>query len=337
MILQELLDRAEQAASGLAGDAPQPADSDITAYVIYPHAVRAVYREQAKTGRHLDNLTSEYEIEVIDGIGDIPDEIFREYFDRSFMTEYQFASYVPFEDYGRYRFDEQMTYFATRGKKFLCSKEPGFISQQTKTVSIVLHGTTLTVTDGGYSVTDEGNRIRVSTAVGGVLFDAFIDTVDDADTLITTSYSPYLISGTAIIEMFDADAYRLNRSLTAVVTANQSKTISCATAAFTDADIGRRIRLEEAGDVIVDTTIRSVTSATVAVLNAEANATTSDATADISYIPHLLQAVGIPALPTDLCDPLELAPEVAEDVIVKIASVLRGEMPLQKLIEAGRG
>jgi hypothetical protein len=92
-----------------------------------------------------------------------------------------------------------------------------------------------------------------------------------------------------------------------------------------------------AHDTVVDTIIDSIVNESTAVIRAKPLWQQTDGLAEILYSPLLVQAVGIPALPTDLCDAIDLAPEIAEDVIVKIASVLRGEMPLQTLIDLGNG
>lgn len=514
MILSELLDRAEQAASGVAG-APNPqADREITAYVLYPHAVRAVYREQAKTGRHLDNLTHPQPIEIVNGEGTIPDTMFREYMDRAYIPVDQFASHVPFEDYGRYRFNSQMKYFAIRGSKFYYS---GDSPQILGTPDAIADENDFLI-QGDASAAQVGDRFYLYSVSNGLIIDAYIASINGSTDFTvygrTVAPQPTIaISGI----LYNGQDDVLVRSVTDVTATMNSRIVSSEAANFTQDDVGRRFRVKsrdmplnrtvtgtvdvlegqtgheviglnltpldvgcritvfdtatetfvldaviltiyplteftthkpatgnstsatvkiyrqsvaanwllnrrsatgafvEEGetnntmggasitsadygrlayvygtpvvsgtnpvlngvitggsgsgvtttnnpatgacdegswwifdlivatefyttqDTVVDAIIDAVIDESQAVLRALPLWPQVDGNAEILYSPLLVEAVGIPELPTDLCDPLELAPEIAEDVIVKIASVLRGEMPMQKLIEVGRG
>lgn len=514
MILQELLDRAELAAGGVANAPESQPDREVTAYVIYPHAVRAVYREQVKTGRHLDNLISEQPIEIVNGEGTVPDTMFREYLDRAYIPIDQFASYVPFEDYGRYRFNRQMKYFTMRGSKFFYS---GDVPQILETPDATADESDFLIL-GDASAAQVGDRFYLYSESNGLIIDAYIASITGTAsfTVCGRTIAPQPSSAISGV-LYNGQDDVLVRSVTDVTATTESRIVSSAASNFTQDDVGRRFRLtsrdmplnrtvtgtvditegvtghevnglnltpldvgcritvfdtateqfvldaviltvsplteftthkpatgsstlgttkiyrqtdatnwllnrrsDTGAFVQVDETNNTVTGASItsddigrlvlvhgtpaidgsnpvlsgvitagtgssvttandpatggcdygswwifdliaateyytthdtvvdaiidavidegqAVLRAEPLWSQVDGNADILYSPLLVEAVGIPALPTDVCDALELAPEVAEDVIMKIASVLRGEMSMQKLIEVGSG
>lgn len=125
--LQNVVDRIEELATGVSTDASiSPlVDSDVTAYTLFPHLARYVIRDRVRKGQVQDAMR-EVEIRLdANGRGDLPDGVLREFLPKhASMPDYTFASYLPYPDYKRYRFNAQMTYFSDRGENFYCSSDP---------------------------------------------------------------------------------------------------------------------------------------------------------------------------------------------------------------------
>jgi hypothetical protein len=344
MLFEELIDRATQAAVGPAGT-PEQVDRDITAEVVYPHAVRKVYRDHAKTGRHINNLMNEYVIEVVDGEATLPDEILREYLGQSYLPRLPFASLVPFEDFGRYRFNNQMAYYALRGNKIVYSGPT------------IANPITCTAIAGSPTITGDASRAQVGDRL--YLFDGVRPIVDAMISSINGTVN-FTVRGNAINTttgptegiLYNGQNDVLVRSVSDLTVNTGSRNVTSATAAFTSADEGRRLKAYpsyvpdpndpgESGAAIVgsgvDAIIESAVNATTAMLRAKPLANAVGLVCEIYYTPLVLQAVGVPPLPENITDELSLSPEVAEDTIVTIAQVLRGEIPLQALVDLGMG
>jgi hypothetical protein len=342
MIYEELIDRATQAAVGPAGT-PEQLDREITAEVVYPHAVRKVYRDHAKTGRHINNLLNEYVIEVVDGEATLPDEVFREYLDRSYLPRLPFASLIPFEDFGRYRFNNQMAYYAVRGNKIVYS---GPTIANPITCTAVAGSSTIT---GDASRAQVGDRLYLFEGVRPII-DAMISSINGTVNFTVRGKAINTTTGPTEGVLYNGQNDVLVRSVSDLVADTTSRNVTSATAAFTSADEGRRLKAYpsyapdpnnpgESGAAIVgsgvDAIIETVVNPTTAMLRAKPLANATGLVCEIYYTPLVLQAVGVPALPSDITDELTLSPEVAEDTIVTIAQVLRGEIPLQALIDLG--
>lgn len=323
MLFRELLDRAEQAAQGVAGSPAPQVDRDVTAETLFPHAVRAVYKNLAQSGKNLDDLTFEHFIEVLSGEATLPDAVFREYLDRSEIPREQFASFIPFVDYGRTRFDRQMVYYALRGNKL-------FYSGDTPRIKAT---PSCTATSGSSTITGDasdgavGDRFYLYDTTNGLICDAIIATINGSTNFTIVGKTLAATTAAMTGTIYDSSDDQTVRTISDLVTTNNSATVTSATAAFTSADVGRRL---DSGPV--DAIIKTVSSATSIILGAKATADGIDEIATIKYSPLILQAVGIPALPDDLDDDLELSDRIAEDVIVLIAAVLRGDIPLRALI-----
>lgn len=128
--LQEILDRIEELAYGVASDASvNPLiDSEVTAYTLFPHIVRFVIRQKAKRGDNIENLRKEVTVTVQpNGIGTLPDSVIREGLKHSYLAviaTYPMSSWVPYPDYGRYLYSSQIQYYSTRDDKFYFKINP---------------------------------------------------------------------------------------------------------------------------------------------------------------------------------------------------------------------
>lgn len=548
---QEIWDKATELATGVAGDANVSplVDSEVTAEVAYPHALKAVFRDYALLGKFQDDVNMDHAVEVLNGEATLPSTIMREFLDRAYIVTDKFASKVSYEDYLRFRFDNQMCYFSVRNGKIYYSCLPGLISQFADTATIdayargvwtfkdnpvegetiVVNGTTFTFrgpgivvagagtgaangtytergTSAGYPfynlvgqpddpdayatarniagswaildsnsytlygsntttatspwlttysaavgsppaptvaqrtfssveveigatraataanfaavlnastdanvsvatyvvgtsaggstsereypavigtydtsgtvgntftmaassassvvvsastftggegtvvlttdldiVNTPGRRMRIVTTNGTVIIDAFVDYLIDENT-IRFRGSPLPLAENVpqavTVYIYDPTQYVTNRSLTSVNTTAGSRTVTCAGASFTSADVGRRLPVLVSSVYRIDAIIASINSGTSVEMQAKALASTSTGTADVGYIPLTINCPGTPALPANATDNVSYSDSIAQDVIVKLAAILRGEIPLQNLIDARYG
>ena len=334
MQLSELLDRAEQSAVGIAG-APEPqVDREITAYVVYPHAVRAVYRKQARTGRHLNNLSRAFPIEIVAGKGTLSNEIFREYLDRSYLPQVQFASLVPFDAYMRNRLNNQLKYYANRDSAFYYSGPVPIL----KASPICTASATSSTITGDASAGAVGDRFALTDGTNGLVVDATIASINGTTDFTVRGKTLVATTAPTAGSIYNGQDDTILTTFNDFYANTSSQTIGSRTAStFTSKMIGRRVRAYQTGTetIIVDGVVDSVPNSHELILRTKPLSTVVAGDASILFSPLLLQTIGIPALPIDICDNLDLAPEVAEDVILVIASVLRGEVQLQSLMEPG--
>lgn len=329
-----MIARAVQLALGAGGASSlvKQAEMEMSAEAAYPHAVRAVYRRHASEGRQLENLAFEHLIEIVDGQGTIPDEVLREYLDRSHLPRHQFASMLPLEDYNRYRFDSQMYYYAASGQKLYYSGSPAEILATVEDCTASDNSITVT---GDASAAEVGDRFRLVSGAT-LIIDAIIATIDGSTNFTCRGKTLAALAAEGTDgTIYSTEDDTLVREFTDVTTSTASANVTSATAAFTSADLNRRLRIYQTDSttVVVDSIIQEVVSATEVRLGAKPlSSNLGNADGTIFYSPLVLQAVGIPALPSSLCTGMELPPAIAEDTILKIASVLRGEMPLDTLI-----
>ncbi len=125
--LQQILDRAKVQAFGINNDPNNSIviDSDLTAEAIFPHAVRAVYMNLARSGEDLQNINAAHVIAMVSGVGTLPDTVLREMIMEANLPNHPFATFLQhFGDYQRHRFDSQLCYFTIRGDKFYSSCTP---------------------------------------------------------------------------------------------------------------------------------------------------------------------------------------------------------------------
>ena len=376
---QNLIDRAEELATNIAGDAQTSPliDSEVTAEVIYPHAVRSVFRDYAKTGRHLDDMQMDHAITMpLTGVAALPATVIRETLDHAYLPNDQFASKVPYEDYQRYRYDSQMCYFAIRGDNiyYSCADQlfaDGrwvFGSNPAEGETIAVNGVTFTFRLPGVVVASAGDTAVNAewTYRGNSLNDKFIyNKVGEPDTTIADEpYSLYwrnVTFGWAMLsESGDEEYYSLTGA-----TPDLAVTWLATLGSLPVPTVTNRIGVVE---VEIGTTKEITATNFAAALNASANASIPVATytvadnvvtgvydtagsagnaftmADSSASAVtasggtfasgtlVLNTPGIPTAPTAGSDVLTFSPAIIDDIVMKIASVLRGELKLNALI-----
>jgi hypothetical protein len=342
MNLQQILDRAmELAPAGGDANISPSVDSDVTAYMLFPHAVRYVIDEMLRTGKGVEELTQEHIIELVDGVGTIPGAIIKDCLDMSYVPGEQFASYLRnYADYGRYRFDNQMCYYATRGEQleYSCDRAGLLISPSciaTAGSSTIEHnGDPDVVVDETYV----GMRFKLTDENNGLCCDAIIDSITDSTHFVIRGQALQSTSGFDVFVpggIYNTGNDSITRSVTDLVTGSGNGLVDSASAAFTTSDEGRRLRAMETGSStpVVDAIITNFISATQVMVGAGALSSQLACDADIMFVgPLTLQSPSIPDLPTNINDDVPISRTLAENVILIIASVLKGEMPLAKLL-----
>lgn len=333
--LQSILDRAEEMAIGPAGDANMSVlvDSEITAYVIFPHALRCVLRKIAVSGGSLEDVSRANTIEIVDGEAALPDAVVREALDSAYLPSVPFASLATYTDYNRYRFDNQLCYFTVKGDRlyYSCPIPAVHRTPEDDDFTTTLNSRTISSLTDVFTSADVGKRIKILNSSGVIVIDAIISSITGSITLAAKALST--VAGTASAVIYDTDDDTVHRALTSVNTTADNATVTCAGGNFTSADVGRRFRCYDGSTLIVDAIIDEVTNATTIVLRGKAISTTAVGVADVLYSALILHTPTIPELPGDIDDEIEMSPRVAEDVILTIAAVLRGEITLKELME----
>lgn len=125
--LQNVIDRIEELATGIATDASVSplVDSEITAYTLFPHLARYVIRDRVGKGQVQDAMREVSIALDSNGVGALPDSVLRQFLSKhASLPAYTFSSYAVYPDYQRYRLNAQIAYFSDRGENFYCSKDP---------------------------------------------------------------------------------------------------------------------------------------------------------------------------------------------------------------------
>ena len=120
MNLEEIIARASQLASGVAIDAFQSAivDAGFTFETLFPHAARFTVNKMIERGEAVEDLAEIVTINVADGIGTMPENVVRECLDNATIVGHPVVARLPYSDFMRSRFDQQMAYFAVLNDKF---------------------------------------------------------------------------------------------------------------------------------------------------------------------------------------------------------------------------
>lgn len=392
---QQLLDRAEEAATNIAIDASVSplVDSEVTAEVIYPHAVRSVFRDYAKTGRHLDDMQMDHSITMATtGVAALPDTVIRELLDYAYIPNDQFASKVPYEDYERHRFDRQMCYFAIRGGNlyYSCADDLAargtwrFIDNPAEGETIAVNGETFTsrlsgvvVSGAGtaavngtytrrgesdgyfyytligqaspalplilpeYSVFTDGNYWYVTDSAGDLMYygrqasltGPVCDTPQECTTWTIypgggSASAPTVTERTFSATEFESEATKHDTADNFAAMLNASVSASVSVATYTsESDDTVKIPVV---DGVYDTTGTAGNAFTMAASSAGAIAVSGATFSGGGAM--VLNTPGIPTAPTAGSDALTFSPAIIDDIVMKIASVLRGELKLNALI-----
>lgn len=257
---QNIIDRAMQLATNVAGDSHESVlvDAEATAEVIFPHALRYVVERIAKSGKGLEGLMSVHSIEISgdapNGEGDLPDRVYDEYLDRSYLPEVQFGSKLPIPDYGRFRFDNQMCYYAIEDGKIYYSCDPRDINRKDESGRIPTENdadppephSTLYIESESLTAADVGRRLRFVKADGTLVIDSFIDAVSSAGECrlrggALTAPSSFIPAITIYEEPDEAET--VTNQASGLTTEKGSDIIYSASLVpiFEEADVGRRI------------------------------------------------------------------------------------------------
>jgi hypothetical protein len=342
MIVQEIIDRAEELAAGVAMDASKSplVDSDMTAFTILPHALRYAVALRAKNGKGLSDIVEQHNIEInpVTQVGTLPDNALAQYANRATLPNFKWASYLEHRaDYDRFKFDTsgQLCYFGVHNRQLRTSCMP-----------IILGTPGLIATAGSNSINGDASRAQVGDrvycvdSINGLVCDAIIDSITGATGFTIAGKARQSTSGLGVrapSTIYDRQQDFVIRTQGTFTTSVGNATVAMTAGALTAADVGRRIQITSSGVVVVDAIILSVDSTTQATLGAQALSSHVGCTATVYGTGVVLEIPTIPDIPTTISDTLTVSAPVADDIITTIAAVLRGELSLAQIAELTQG
>lgn len=382
---QQLLDRAEELATNIAGDAQTSPliDSEVTAEVIYPHAVRSVFRDYAKTGRHLDDMQMNHSISLTGDSGTLPDNVIRECLDHAYIPRDQFASKVPYEDYQRYRFDNQMCYFAIKGgslyyscwSDLMATGTWYFAQNPVEGETIVVNGVTFTFRAQGLVMSGSGEASVNATWTyrGNTLNDKKIynklgeATTTTAGATYSTEWSsslwningssagmffsgedvtypyqvvtwtdpgfPFVTVPTVVIRTFSSVEVEIGDTIADTVDNFAAALSASSNASIIVASYASATAIRGGGNYVTGTYLTAGSAGNAFTMAASSAGSVSVSGATFTGGGALtINTPGIPTAPTAGSDALTFSPAIIDDIVMKIASVLRGELKLNALI-----
>ena len=344
--LAEIIARAETLAQGTGLDPSQSPvlDGTMTAETIYPSAVRFAIRRALDSGKpgKLANLATDHLIEIVDESGDMPATAIREFLEQNaFLPDYPFSSYLPHPDYQRTRFDNLLCYFTFKNGQLISNCAAPKVSRSSLGVTVNEDDDNVYLTVDAttvFSADDVGKRIQVLDAPGGnILVDAIIATIVDTDQVTVYALATgTATSGSGVMTVYDTDNDTLVRTETSwTVTAGSNDLFHAATD-LTAADDGRRALVTKTSDgsVIFDGIVdfNGDEQSLFARGKALASSGAGGATIKIYYSGLKLNIPTVPVPASSSADS-GLSDEMADDVVNIIAAVLKGEIPLAKLVE----
>jgi hypothetical protein len=334
---QQIIDAAMQLAAGMGQDplASPVVDADMTAEILLPLAFRHAYKQLLMSGEmRLQDVLREHFIELntTTDEGTLPTGVLTEHLDHSFLPDFPYSAYLQyFSDYNRSRFNALLSYYTVNAGILYSDGDPVISSKTLASVSLIQNDDLVTTTSTNLALTDEGKRLRV--VVSGVTqIDAIIDDFLTTSTVNLRGRATANLVANAlnIGTIYRTDNDQIVRSLTVVNTTINDETVTCAGAAFTDADIGRRLRVVDGATQVIDAYIASRNSATSVEMSARALATTAIGTADVLYTPLVLHAPSIPVIPASVATDITMPQAALDAVIMTLALALRGDLKLMQ-------
>lgn len=337
MIVQEIIDRAEELATGVTMDASQSplVDSADAAFTILPHAMRYVIMKRAATGKGLSDIVQQHDIEIDPdtGYGTLPDAALPEYAGKSSLPDFEWASYLEHEaDFNRFKFDTagQLCYYGIFKRSIRTNCWPIILG----TPGLIATAGSNTI-QGDVSAGQVGDRIYCLDSVNGLVCDAIIDSINGTTNFTIAGEALVSTSGMGVPApgiLYDRQRDFLIRTTAGAFTSSVgNSTMAMVTNTLTAADIGRRLRVTSSGVVVVDAMILSIGGTTQVTVGAEALSSHVASIGEVYGAGISIQIPSIPAIPTTISDAIEVSAAVAEDIITTIAAVLRGELPLSRL------
>lgn len=331
---QEIIDAAMQLGAGIGNDplVSPVIEGEMTAEDLLPLAFRHAYKSLISSGGlRVQDVQREHFIELdSDEQADLPTGVLTEYLDCAFLPDFPYSSLLRyFADYQRSRFDTQLCYFTVNNSKIFSSCDPIISVRELASVSLTQNDDLVTTTSTNLVAADEGRRVRVVVS-GTTVFDAIIDDVLTSSTLNARGRASANLVANALNlgTIYRTDQDQVVRSLTAVNTTQNDETVTCAGAAFTSADVGRRLHVVDGATQLIDAYIASVTNATTVEMTVRALATSAIGTADVLYSPLVLHAPSIPEIPSSAATDITMSDAARDAVIYTLAMALRGELKL---------
>lgn len=336
--LEEVIARAETLAQGTGRDPHQSPvlDGTMTAETIFPHAWLYVLRKKIKEQPFIA-VSREFNLELIEQKAKLPPNIIFENTCNWSVCNYPYSSFLPFKDFERVRRDNFLCYWSVQNNfiHFSCPV-PRILLNFTQPVGMTID------TDYFYNMLGNGllgltpefekMRVRIVTGANSLVIDSVIKTVltvDDGNAyghaLQTTT------SGTGFIADLSLD--KLVRIEPALDTTLNSDIVTGPFANFTFEDVNRRLQIDDGfGNIVLDAYILQVISTTTVRMSAKAMATITGGNGNVMFSPLVLNAPAIPPPPVYSNDEIDASEETVNDIILLIASVLKGEISLVELL-----
>jgi len=99
---EDIISRAEEAVLRGMDDSDSRLNNAVMTFeALYPNAVRQAIDDLIERGENLQEVTTQYSISIVSGIGDLPEEVIKEYADMAQFPERNYVSYLPLSDYLR--------------------------------------------------------------------------------------------------------------------------------------------------------------------------------------------------------------------------------------------
>lgn len=336
--LEEVIARAETLAQGTGRDPHQSPvlDGTMTAEAIFPHAWLYILRKKIKE-KPFVAVSQEFNLELVNQKAVLPQNILFDNLCNWSICNYPYSSFLPFKDFERVRYNNFLCYWSIQNNfiHFSCPI-PRILLNFNQPVGMTVN------TDYFYNMLGNGllgllpefekMRVRIVTGSNSLVIDSVIKevlTVDDATAfghaLQTTT------SGTGFVADLSKDVVvRVEPNLTTTLNSN---IVTGAFANFTIADVNRRLQIDDgSGNIVLDAYILQVFSNTTVQMSASATASIANGNGTVMFSPLILNAPAFPAPPTNLSDEIDVSEEIVNDIIVLIASVLKGEIPLTELL-----
>lgn len=335
--LNEVIARAEQIAVGKGVDPHNSPviDGGLTFEALYPHALRYVIQKAVRSGLiHIQDLVTAHFIEMAGGVGSLPGTVMKDLLCHAFLPAYKFGTWVPYMDYQRPRFGA-LNYFAVKDDEIYFEGLPTVISaagmfECTVNSNIITSSVADIVTS---AMIGERLQLELDSNPGGV--DAVISQVDSSTQFRVNARAT---AGTNLGVAESGTIYstandRVDRTLTGLTTTVNSATVTAGAAAFSLADVGRRLRVMNGSTVVIDAIIASFDSTTQVTMKGQAmSSVVGTATGSVFYTALELVAITAPEPPADPTADLGISERLADDVIITLAAVMTSEMPVGALI-----
>lgn len=329
----EIIHRATEIASGVGADpALSPLiDSEMTAEALFPHALRFAAEKLARSEENLHDVARSYDIEIIEGKGTLPDTILRDFLHLAVLPQFPMSTYkLNFSDYERRRFSNQLCYFTFLNGEIhtTCFPVPRKLN---RLIENITYDTNREVTHPKivFAPTDLGRAAlitptvsthpRVETVVTRFIDESHIEVGEPAN-------DPAI---PAKISLYDLP-FTLDRTINNINVFNGSNEVfqNLMQSVFTEADRGRIVIVRDTSEIYLYGTIEAVLSDNHILANNIAFEAASNKTAYIYKNTIKLVTPGLPDIPVNVNDPINMSEKLVDETVITLAAAMRGQIIL---------